>query len=158
MHTVMEEEESMERLRTHSRYSTSLMAWRGTGQPLFLPQANLCLWTFCCIHQPEEGVHSQSPAKKTDNSKKLQQNRFEILGCLLEDVKVSEEEQQNGGVLRNSPDTMLSQTPPLKTIRRESKFHSWNFGHNARLQKSGFKNYARCVGGSGVKWDDKESR
>ena len=57
--------------------------------------------------KPKKVFTSKSSDKK-DNSKKLQQNRFEILGCLLEDVKVSEEEQQDGDALRNSPDTMLS--------------------------------------------------
>ena len=82
----------------------------------------------CDFIKPKK-VFTPKSSDKTDNSKKLQQTRFEILGCLLEDVKVSEEEQQDGGALRNSPDMMLSPTPPLKTNRRESKLHSWNFGH-----------------------------
>ena len=77
--------------------------------------------------KPKKVFTSKSSDKK-DNSKKLEQNRFEILGCLLEDVKVSEEEQQVWGALRKSPDRVLSPTPPLKTNRRDSKLHSWNFG------------------------------
>ena len=80
--------------------------------------------------KPKKVFTSKSSDKK-DNSKNFQQNRFEILGCLLEDVKVSEEEQQDVGELRNSPDTMLSPTPSLRTNMRDSKLHSWNFGHKS---------------------------
>ena len=76
-------------------------------------------------------MFTSKSSDKKDNSQKLQQNRFEILGCLREDVKVSEEEQQDGGAVRNSPDTMLSPTPPLRTNMRDSKLHSWNFGHKS---------------------------
>ena len=42
---------------------------------------------------------------------------------------------------------MFSPTPPLKTNRRESKLHSWNFGPfvHGFGKVQGNKNYARCV-------------
>ena len=105
--------------------------------------------------KPKKVFTSKSSDKK-HNSKKLQQNRFEILGCLLEDVKVSEEEQEDGGALRNAPATMLSPTFFVRTNRRNSKLHSWNFGDksNCFRRVQGFKKYVRCD----WKGDDEESR
>ena len=90
----------------------------------------------------QKKVFTSKSGDKKDNSKKFQQNRFEILGCLLQDVKVSEEEQQDGGALRKSPDTMLPPTPPLRTNTRDSKLHSLNFGHKSTASE-------KCKGATG---------
>ena len=99
--------------------------------------------------KPKKVFTSKSSDKK-DNSKKLQQNRFEILCCLLEDVKVSGEEQQDGDALRNAPDTMLSPTPPLRTNMRGQQAPQLEL----RSQKHCFGRLQGCD----WKGDDEESR
>ena len=64
-----------------------------------------------------------------EKSKKIQQSRFDILGCLLQDVEVSEEEQQDGSALGIPSDTMPWPTPSPMSNKRESKLQSWNFAH-----------------------------
>ena len=127
MYTVMEEEDWSQRSGDVEQEGDGLAGRRSntsipSGQPMRVNLGDFI--------KPKEVFTSKSSDKK-DNSKKLQQNRFDILGCLLKDEKVSEEEQRDGGALRNSPDTMLWPTPPLRTNMRDSKLHSWNFGHKS---------------------------
>ena len=100
----------------------------GRGSTAFSPSGEPVRVDLCDFVMPQKGFAPKC-SRRLRNPRNFHHTGTKSLGCLLEDVKVSDEEQQDGSTLENSSDMMSSPTSSLKTNKREGKLQSWNFAH-----------------------------